>query len=594
MRTSCQQPVSIQVFFWIAWTLGNPMPFPVPFNTTYIGPDGPWQVVNVGIGGEMPEADLSSEQGFVNLMPGGQGVSYVLTTNACQQFPNSTCGQGGLLNARDAEGVSWGQPAAAEVVGVPGLNVSNSTQCWPAVSINSQPVYNVSIGAVDEAVNILANGATLPPQIGWLTLGSESPLAIGPMQSDSYGFTVFTVVGGLYNQSVTPSNSFGFHAGSAPLNYPASLLLGGYDAGRVIGPYTTFAQQQPKLLDIGIGVETGASPFNFTSRSQLLRGDATGHSTSVTVSPDPQFPYLHLPGNTCQAIANLLPVIYNSTGKFYLWNTNDPNYAKIVTSAAYLSFTFPPGPYQTSNVTIKVPFMLLNLTLEPPLAASPTPYFPLRTLYILGRSFLQAAFLGRNWDTHTSWLAQAPGPGLGNAGLGQSFTSIQPEDTTINVVDNASLFAETWSGHWTPLPEPGTSNPASTTATEPKAGLTGGAKAGIGVGVTIASISLLSAIAFLTICYRKKAPATTATSPTARPSTLSAPPPYEKQGGPAEVEGGNTGVRPMPVEAPAESKSRDEQPQEVDAKLSPISELPSPGRTTFVHELQGSGRTKPS
>jgi hypothetical protein len=78
----------------------------------------------------------------------------------------------------------------------------------------------------------------------------------------------------------------------------------------------------------------------------------------------------------------------------------------IISSPAFLSFTFRLNMSTSQNITINVPFGLLNLTLTTPIVANPTQYFPLRPgqgpsgSYELGRAFMQAAFVGVNWITN--------------------------------------------------------------------------------------------------------------------------------------------------------------------------------------------------
>ena len=83
--------------------------------------------------------------------------------------------------------------------------------------------------------------------------------------------------------------------------------------------------------------------------------------------------YLYLPSSTCAAIAKNLPVTYDAGKALYIWNTPDPQYARIVTSPTYLSFVFRGS---IGTLTIKAPFHLPNLTLEEPLMSIHTPYFP--------------------------------------------------------------------------------------------------------------------------------------------------------------------------------------------------------------------------
>ncbi|KAL1303226.1 hypothetical protein AAFC00_006642 [Neodothiora populina] len=247
--------------------------------------------------------------------------------------------------------------------------------------------------------------------------------------------------------------------GSAALQYPGSLYLGGYDKGRLIGPYTTFAFDGPSLQDITIGVETGGNPFSFQTPENGFLITNTSQKTAIKVSIDPMAPYLRLPNKTCAAIAAKLPVFFDVKTQYYIWNTSDPDYKGVVSSPAYLGFSFPGSIGATEDVLIKVPFMLLNLTLVPPIVSAPLQYFPCQPFtpqagdnYVLGRAFLQAAFIGRNSRQQITWLAQAPGPGASNNGLGVTGVSIQDSQTELDDIENdSSLFAQSWAHHWTPM-----------------------------------------------------------------------------------------------------------------------------------------------
>ena len=353
--------------------------------------------------------------------------------------------------------------------------------------------------------------------------------------------------GWLFNQSQTLSYSYGLHIGSAAFNYPGSLIFGGWDKGRAIGPGTTFGATSPQLLDVSLGVEAGASPFASNlnmplPKTGLLLSNANT-STTLPARPDPLVPYIYLPGGTCAALAARLPVTFDASSGYYFWNTSDPAYARITTSPAWLGFTFPPAPGNTANVLIKVPFALLTLNLtKPAIAGGQQPYFPCMPYvpptatasgpgsapgysdYVLGRAFLQAAFLGRNWQTKVSWLAQAPGPGAAKAGLGYEGTDIQNGDTTLPYYNNTALFNQSWTGYWSPVAAdgvqsgnggPGGSGGGSSSSSSSSGGNTAGtngtggglsaaAGAGIGVGVGVLLLGVLAALAFWFVQRRRK------------------------------------------------------------------------------------------
>ena len=74
---------------------------------------------------------------------------------------------------------------------------------------------------------------------------------------------------------------------------PLSLWLGGYDQSRVIGPVSSQSYQGGgfaiDLLDVGIGVDNGASPFNFSAKQGIL---AQGNSCTCFRSLSSSSKYL--------------------------------------------------------------------------------------------------------------------------------------------------------------------------------------------------------------------------------------------------------------------------------------------------------------
>ncbi|KAF4556742.1 Hypothetical protein D9617_1g086220 [Elsinoe fawcettii] len=384
-------------------------------------------------------------------------------------------------------------------------------------------LYNSSLVALNTGNITYANGVVGPPVLGFLNVGwsrnTNLSFAFGT-NSAIESMTSYTLPGGLWVNGVIPSYTYGLHIGSAALGYTGSLVFGGFDAGRIIGDYATYSlsgdetkdttkQAGPQLLDIVIGVEDGGSPFSgFSNQSNLLLDESstTGSFSTggVEVQVDPTDPYLHLSPQTCARIASFLPVRYDSILKYYVWNTTDPSYQRIITSPAYLGFIFSSGNTQTTNITIKVPLTLLNLTLTAPITQTPVQYFPcvphnlnassIDDSYALGRAFLQAAYVGANWNRAIGWLGQAPGPGNAKQGLGPGAKDLQDSDTSLSgVPTDPELFKRSWEGVWTslPLPAGATATPTPTSNTAKSSGVSIGAKAGIGVGAALGMLVLV-------------------------------------------------------------------------------------------------------
>lgn len=493
---------------------------PVPWSTQYYGPDGPWQAVKITVGGTSPDILLINEDHKqLDLLPGGEWNSKILTSKACAQYKDGTCGKGGTWDPKASASVSTTDSWIDEASGV---SSSGQGILLQATTVSSFSYWNTSLVIIKDITITNPDGTERGPQLGSLALGApemsqkfatDATRATAPMLGYSFP-------GGAFNKSQTRSFSYGLQIGSAFHGYVGSLIFGGYDKGRLIGPYTAF-NEVPLLLDISIGVAAGGSPWDFKEKKGLLISN-TSQVTTLSALPDPRQAYLHLPGKTCEEIAKYLPITFDTTLKYWLWQTEKPEYKIIVSSPAYLGFTFPPAPGASSNVTIKVPFSLLNLTLDVPITKKPTPYFPCLPYnpsggkpYILGRAFLQAAFIGRNWNRQVSWLAQAPGPGVSKNGLGNVMLDIENSDVTLpDVFTNERLFAQSWERYWTPLPDPEngstTSTPTSSNSPPPltgssssSPGLSNGAKIGVGLGA--AAVALLAiGVGILYMCYRRR------------------------------------------------------------------------------------------
>ncbi|KAL1631768.1 hypothetical protein SLS56_004287 [Neofusicoccum ribis] len=425
----------------------------VPWSTAYYGPDGPWQAVSVQVGGVSSQGTSQ-----IDLIPSGTYGSMILSNAACDAYPNTPCGKGGTWDPAytDSTGTNFKGGWYSDT----GAKIGDGETYVQAMTVNGRTVSSVPLVSIDNIAFSTPAGKKYGPEVGTMALGgsgSEQAQFFSTATSDS-AKSGFMITGGLFNQSVIPSYSYLLHIGATGFDYGGSLVLGGYDKGRTLGTYTNYTGDAVELLDIGLGVETGGSPFSdgFKSKTGLLLNNS-GEHTTLSTGIDPGSPYMYLPGKTCEEIAKHLPIRYDTTLRYYLWDVDDPAYEKIVTSPAYLSFVFAPGTSDTTNTTIKVPLALLNLTLDTPIVSKPTQFFPCNEYeptsgsnYRLGRAFLQAAFIGHNFRTSMTWLGQAPGPGSGRTGLGENRKDIADDDVEIETSeDDGTTFADTWSSHWT-------------------------------------------------------------------------------------------------------------------------------------------------
>lgn len=484
----------------------GPPPLQVKPSTQLYGPDGPWQAVSIEFGSPGQPLDL---------YPGGVWQSTILPTQICQDYADEICGTGGLFNPDDSETLDdtsivfykntsgdTSKLAYELSYGAMLLSYTNTTPIRDQLRIANHLVPDFS-ARMYSSLTMVYQGVKHPIQVGELSLG---PIA---NQSFSHGgpTTNASLIPGFFDaQQLIASNSYGLHIGigAEAHKLDLSLMLGGYDASRIVGdvshqavlPETDFDVGNEfaiNLLDVAISVDHGESPFSYPSKEGFLSsGNSSISSGGVQVVMNPLAPYLSLPNSTCAAIAKELPFTYNAEFSLYFWDVTDPQYTNIVTSPTYLSFVFDGS---SGNLTIKVPFQLLNLTLQAPLVSKNTSYFPCQPPqgntgeYSLGRAFLQAAFIGVSWEGQGKgdwYLAQAPGPNI------EANTQPKPILGDLPESGLTSNWSETWNGHWTALqvssPTPKPPTPPETLPKIQSNSLSGGAIAGIVVGCICAGL----------------------------------------------------------------------------------------------------------
>lgn len=506
-------------------------PLVIPFNTTHsYGPDGPWPVITVQVGSFSDAAGIQPLS-TVDLHPGGIWESIILKDTFCNSNGtvssdgSSRClaERAGLYNIAASETVQqnftdeaglvwqWSSDAAYHSKGE-AANVLDTMKIPMLQGAFAVP--NSTISAVSAWQIELPDGTYYSAQVGTLSLGVP---ATG-VQIFSPTVTGQTLPGFEYAHNAIASDSWGLHYGSVSLNQEGSLVLGGYDQSRVLGEVGAFDltaeaaghKMIANLLDVQIGVETGSSPFAEGSYTGLLELNASSKVVQPVVI-NPTVPYLFMSPATCAAITESLPVTYNSQVGLYIWNTTDPQFERIVKSPAFLAFVFQNAG--SGNITIKVAFQLLNLTLEPPIVTTTQQYFPCRPFYasdnsgdyFLGKAFLQAAFIGINWQLQKFFLAQAPGPDVGAANI----NPIGPNDLPIST-DPIDEFGGTWAGVWTALSNTDINNttavptgPAGGQQRTSGAGLSREATAGIAVGVIVGALAVAGGV-LLSYSYRRR------------------------------------------------------------------------------------------
>ncbi|KAJ5638785.1 hypothetical protein N7528_001175 [Penicillium herquei] len=488
-------------------------PREITWSDKKFGPDGPWQAVVVSMGSNYSELVVPSS--VVALYPGGSWDSKILLSSICDNKTLSPVCYGDTAGLFDSDisvtydnmsiesppygpwsDLGWGYTDAAPVY-------ASATRAMDWMTIGGVPIPDVDLITVSAGWQTYPGGKAYPLEVGTLSLGSPD---INQTFGAEIKINTTFVTSYLYDSRGStniPSYSYGMHIGSASLGIPGSLLLGGYDQNRVIGDVSaqSFASGSfpIELYDMSLGVAEGGSPWSYSNKTGLLAQGNTSLASGLRVIVDPVNPYIYLPKSSCDAIAAELPVTYEADYGLYFWNTTDSQYDKIVTSPAFLAFKFSKNNLNDEEITINVPFALLNLTLEAPLVETPTQYFPCmatNSTPVLGRAFLQAAFIGVNWLGGKWFLAQAPGPG-GSFIVNPATVS----EDEITIPGSSNSWQNTWKNSWNVIKTEVTknnteantnTNNSTIDSTTESNGLPTSTKIGIIVGSAVGGVLMLA------------------------------------------------------------------------------------------------------
>ncbi|KAI0419143.1 aspartic peptidase domain-containing protein [Xylaria grammica] len=244
-------------------------------------------------------------------------------------------------------------------------------------------------------------------------------------------------VASLVEQSgIIPSHSYGYTPGAyyaGAKGVPMSLTLGGYDANRFEPHNVQFSlnatTRQPQVLVRAITAsvsDVGQAPTEWSDQSTSL----SAFNESMTAMIDSSTPYLWLPTAVCDRFASALNLTWNETFGLYLFSDNDS--LERYRSAPDLGFTFtfssadntgnfgsPTNMSGIVNITVSANAFIQSL--QYPFknlidyGAPAIPYFPLKraengSQLIIGRSFLQEAYIITNYETSMFSLHKARFP----------------------------------------------------------------------------------------------------------------------------------------------------------------------------------------
>jgi hypothetical protein len=182
----------------------------------------------------------------------------------------------------------------------------------------------------------------------------------------------------------------------------------------VIGGYDQNALQSPS---ISIPVATNNSRSLVAQmQSLVIANTLTGTLSaafglpSLELAMDTGVSQLWLPKVICDKLEESLGLAFDPSTELYL--VNDTIRTKLLDLAPEFTFTLAANATSSDTVNIVLPYAAFDLTVSQPFYNTSRHYFPIRRaadekLYVLGRTFLQEAYLVVDWERGNFSLSQA-------------------------------------------------------------------------------------------------------------------------------------------------------------------------------------------
>ena len=196
---------------------------------------------------------------------------------------------------------------------------------------------------------------------------------------------------------------------------------------------------------------------------------------NLTMLVDTTLPYTYLPLYVCQQLEQAFGLQWDAAHQTYL--ISNTTHQQLLKAAPSITFTLSTSLPAPAALNITIPYAAFDLTATYPIFPNGTNYFPLRrandsTQFILGRAFMQEAYLFVDYETSQFTISPAAYPASGTQDL-----------VTVDHSANGTSGSGSMSGDGS--------------------GLSVGAIAGVAIGSSVATV-LLCTLAWF--CWRVQYP----------------------------------------------------------------------------------------
>ncbi|KAF2819884.1 acid protease, partial [Ophiobolus disseminans] len=358
------------------------------------GDNGPWSTFRIGVGG-------ADTQQMRVLPASGQSSSLLVLPEACSYTTSGSgkdCSEqrGGLYMRNTSR--TWNEYGQYKL----------DTYLESRIGVEANGLYgfeDLSLGWTGDGLPSLTNqsiAGVISPQFA---LGSLA-LNPRPINFTNYNNPIPSLLHNLRNMATPiPSLSWSYTAGAynlAPKTF-GSLVLGGYDSTRFEPNNLTF----PFGTDISLDLQVAIQRITIDGRKDALMNKPIISYIS-TLIPD-----IWLPSEACTQFSKTFRLSFNTTSKdFYI---NSTMHELNLVDNPIVNFQV--GPEASgSSIVIRLPYWNFYLAAQGTNFDSGTAKgifrFPMKqasndTQYLLGRAFLQSAYLSVDYERNIFNLSQA-------------------------------------------------------------------------------------------------------------------------------------------------------------------------------------------
>ncbi|KAF2017234.1 acid protease [Aaosphaeria arxii CBS 175.79] len=382
-----------------------PEPYVVPTSGKFDGNDGNWSTFKINIG--------TPGQDFRVLASTQSGQAFVVVPDGCLEQDGADCPNlrgAEIFQSSQSPGFRANNSKSWSQIGIFGVDLEERLN----INITGQFGYdNIALGDAAAGSEALALDRQVVTGIAEMDyfLG-HIPLGITKSSFNSLGLAIDSFIYQLREQSKIPSISFAYTAGARYRlkSVFGSLIFGGYDSTRFEAndtPFSfTFSTDPSRLLTVGVESITATNTLDGTSSLS-----SSYHFSLI----DSTVSHLWLPEDICDNFAVAFGLTYDNRTQLY--TVNDTIHEQLTAKNPSVTIKLVNSMQDSSvNFTnIVLPYAAFDLQASYPYYDNATNYFPIRRAtsdkqYVLGRAFLQEAYLIVDYERANFTVAQAAFP----------------------------------------------------------------------------------------------------------------------------------------------------------------------------------------